>query len=99
MDPIHAHLTDGTLSTDKIEAKAIQRRSARYLLFQGILYRRSTPYRCYNVLLHNEGTISCEKYTKAGVVTIRNPDLWPSKTFTKATIGQLSILTPSRLCK
>ncbi|CAL2246074.1 unnamed protein product [Prunus armeniaca] len=41
MDPIHAHLTDVTLRTDKAEAKAVRRRSARYLLLQGILYRRS----------------------------------------------------------
>ncbi|CAL2257641.1 unnamed protein product [Prunus armeniaca] len=46
MDPIHAHLTDGTLPTDKAEAKAVRRRSARYLLLQGILYRRS-----YSLLL------------------------------------------------
>ncbi|CAL8993393.1 unnamed protein product [Prunus brigantina] len=41
MDPIHAHLTDGTLPTDKAEAKAVRRRSARYLLLQCILYRRN----------------------------------------------------------
>ncbi|CAL9005952.1 unnamed protein product [Prunus brigantina] len=29
MDPIHAHLNDGTLPTDKPEAKAVRRRSAR----------------------------------------------------------------------
>ncbi|CAL2229903.1 unnamed protein product [Prunus armeniaca] len=41
MDPIHAHLTDGTLPTDKTEAKAVRRQSARYLLLHGVLYRRS----------------------------------------------------------
>lgn len=38
---IQAYLTDGTLPIDKIQAKAFQRRSAQYLLLQGILYRRS----------------------------------------------------------
>ncbi|CAL9017597.1 unnamed protein product, partial [Prunus brigantina] len=41
MDPIHAYLTNGTLPTDRTEAKTVRRRSARYLLLQGILYRRS----------------------------------------------------------
>ncbi|CAL8992338.1 unnamed protein product [Prunus brigantina] len=41
MDPIHAYLSNGTLPTDRTEAKAVRRRSARYLLLQGILYRRS----------------------------------------------------------
>lgn len=41
MDPIHAHLTNGTLPTEKAEAKVVRRRSARYLLLQGILYRHS----------------------------------------------------------
>ncbi|CAL9006205.1 unnamed protein product [Prunus brigantina] len=41
MDPIHAYLTNDTLPTDRTEAKAVRRRSARYLLLQGILYRRS----------------------------------------------------------
>ncbi|CAL2270944.1 unnamed protein product [Prunus armeniaca] len=41
MDPIHAHLTDDTLLTDKTKAKAVRRRSARYLLLQGVLYQRS----------------------------------------------------------
>ncbi|CAL8993374.1 unnamed protein product [Prunus brigantina] len=41
MDPIHAYLTNGTLPTDRTEAKTERRRSARYLLLQGILYRRS----------------------------------------------------------
>ncbi|CAL9024301.1 unnamed protein product [Prunus brigantina] len=41
MDPIHAHLTDGTLPADRIEARAVQRRSTRYLLLKDILYRRS----------------------------------------------------------
>ncbi|XP_016648932.1 PREDICTED: uncharacterized protein LOC107880908 [Prunus mume] len=41
MDPIHAYLTNGTLPTDKAEAKAVRRRSARYLLLQGIVYRRN----------------------------------------------------------
>ncbi|CAL8135699.1 unnamed protein product [Prunus armeniaca] len=39
MDPIQAYLIDGTLPIDKAEAKSIQRRSARYLLLQNILYR------------------------------------------------------------
>ncbi|CAL9024364.1 unnamed protein product [Prunus brigantina] len=41
MDPIHAFLTNDTLPIDRTEAKAVRRRSARYLLLQGILYRRS----------------------------------------------------------
>ncbi|CAL2245633.1 unnamed protein product [Prunus armeniaca] len=41
MDPIYAHLTNGTLPTDKAKVKAVRRRSARYLLLQGILYRCS----------------------------------------------------------
>ncbi|CAL8991629.1 unnamed protein product [Prunus brigantina] len=41
MDPIHAYLTNGTLPTDRTEAKTVRRPSARYLLLQGILYRRS----------------------------------------------------------
>ncbi|CAL8994597.1 unnamed protein product, partial [Prunus brigantina] len=41
MDPIHAYLTNGTLPTDRTEAKTVRRRSARYLLLQSILYRRS----------------------------------------------------------
>ncbi|CAL9004490.1 unnamed protein product [Prunus brigantina] len=41
MDLIHAYLTNGTLPTDRTEAKTVRRRSARYLLLQGILYRRS----------------------------------------------------------
>ncbi|CAL9017964.1 unnamed protein product [Prunus brigantina] len=41
MDPIHAYLTSGTLPTDRTEARTVRRRSARYLLLQGILYRRS----------------------------------------------------------
>ncbi|CAL9007145.1 unnamed protein product [Prunus brigantina] len=41
MDPIHAYLTDGILPTDRTEAKTVRRRSARYLLLQGILYRCS----------------------------------------------------------
>ncbi|CAL8175950.1 unnamed protein product [Prunus armeniaca] len=59
----------------------------------------ATPYRCYDVLLHNGGTISYKKFTKLRVVTIRDPDLWPSKPFSKATIGQLSMLMLSRLYK
>ncbi|CAL8167674.1 unnamed protein product [Prunus armeniaca] len=46
MDLIHAHLTDDTLPTDKTEAKVVRQRSARYLLLQGVLYRRS-----YSLLL------------------------------------------------
>ncbi|CAL8167550.1 unnamed protein product [Prunus armeniaca] len=45
MDPIHAHLANGTLTTDKTEAKAIQHRSARYLLLQNDLYRRGHSLR------------------------------------------------------
>ncbi|CAL8991543.1 unnamed protein product [Prunus brigantina] len=41
MDPIHAYLTSGTLPTDRTEARTVRRGSARYLLLQGILYRRS----------------------------------------------------------
>ncbi|KAL6288531.1 hypothetical protein ACE6H2_006041 [Prunus campanulata] len=40
MDPILAYLTSGTLPTDKIEAKTLRRRSARYILLNQILYRR-----------------------------------------------------------
>ncbi|CAL2277608.1 unnamed protein product [Prunus armeniaca] len=39
------------------------------------------------------------RYMKARVVTIRDPDPWPSRPFGKAIIGQLSTLTPPRLCK
>ncbi|CAL9024352.1 unnamed protein product [Prunus brigantina] len=41
MDSIHAHLTDGTLPADRVEARAVRRRSTRYLLLKDILYRRS----------------------------------------------------------
>ncbi|CAL8992281.1 unnamed protein product [Prunus brigantina] len=46
MDPIHSYLTNGTLPTDRTEAKTVRQRSAQYLLLQGILYRCS-----YSLLL------------------------------------------------
>ncbi|CAL8162857.1 unnamed protein product [Prunus armeniaca] len=52
MDPIHTYLTDDTLPADKAEAKAVRRRSIRYLLMQKILYRsgHSLPLLCYVTL-------------------------------------------------
>ncbi|CAL9024317.1 unnamed protein product [Prunus brigantina] len=75
MDSIHAHLTDGTLPADRVEARAVRRRSTR------------------------RETTSCARSTKVHVVIIQDPDPWPSRPFGKGIIGQLSTLTPPRLCR
>ncbi|CAL2270293.1 unnamed protein product [Prunus armeniaca] len=99
MDPIHAHLANGTLPTDKTEAKAIQCRSARYLLLQNDLYRSSHSLRLLRCVTPQRGDYILREIHECRVVTIRDPDLWPSKLFGKAIIGQLSTLTLSGSCK
>ncbi|CAL9011262.1 unnamed protein product [Prunus brigantina] len=46
MSPIYAFLTDGTLPTDKSQARKIRYRSARYTIINDVLYKRgyTTPY-------------------------------------------------------
>ncbi|CAL9012268.1 unnamed protein product, partial [Prunus brigantina] len=46
MSPIYAFLIDGTLSTDKSQARKLQYRSARYTVINDVLYKRgyTTPY-------------------------------------------------------
>ena len=48
MTPIIKYLEEGTLPTNLIEAKKLKVRSARFVLIQGILYKRgfSLPYLC-----------------------------------------------------
>ena len=41
MEPIRAYLADGTLPTDAREGEKIKRRSNWFLLYEGILYKRS----------------------------------------------------------
>ena len=41
MEPIRAYLADGTLPTDSREAEKIKRRSNWFVLYEGILYKRS----------------------------------------------------------
>ncbi|CAL8152094.1 unnamed protein product [Prunus armeniaca] len=99
MDPIHAHLTDGTLPIDKIEAKAVRQRSARYLLLQGILYRRSYSLPFLRCVTPQQGDyILCEIHEGACGDHSGSRSL-ASRPFGKAIIGQLSTLTPPRLCK
>jgi hypothetical protein len=46
MTPITKYLEEGTLPTDLVEARKLKVRSARFVLIQGILYKRgfSLPY-------------------------------------------------------
>ncbi|CAL9017856.1 unnamed protein product, partial [Prunus brigantina] len=46
MSPIYAFLTDGTLPTDKSQARKIRYRAARYTIINDVLYKRgyTTPY-------------------------------------------------------
>ncbi|CAL8993565.1 unnamed protein product [Prunus brigantina] len=46
MSPIYAFLTNGTLPTDKSQARKIRYRSARYTIINDVLYKRgyTTPY-------------------------------------------------------
>ncbi|CAL8994500.1 unnamed protein product [Prunus brigantina] len=46
MSPIYAFLVDGTLPTDKSQARKLRYRSARYTIINDVLYKRgySTPY-------------------------------------------------------
>ncbi|CAL2253631.1 unnamed protein product [Prunus armeniaca] len=46
MSPIHAFLTNGTLPTDKSQARKLRYRSARYTVINDVLYKRgyTTPY-------------------------------------------------------
>ncbi|CAL8990397.1 unnamed protein product [Prunus brigantina] len=46
MSPIYAFLTDGTLPTDKSQARKLRYRSARYTIINDVLYKRgyTTPY-------------------------------------------------------
>jgi len=41
MDPIHAYLTNGTLLSDPKEADKVKKRSNWFILYKGILYKRS----------------------------------------------------------
>ncbi|CAL8085976.1 unnamed protein product [Prunus armeniaca] len=46
MSPIYAFLTNGTLPTDKSQARKLRYRSARYTVIDDVLYKRgyTTPY-------------------------------------------------------
>ncbi|CAL2255403.1 unnamed protein product [Prunus armeniaca] len=46
MSPIYAFLTNGTLPTDKSQARKLRYRSARYTVINSVLYKRGyiTPY-------------------------------------------------------
>ena len=48
MTPITKYLEEGTLPTDLVKARKLKVRSARFVLIQGILYKRgfSLPYLC-----------------------------------------------------
>ena len=49
MDPIHAYLSDDTLPLDTKEVDHVQRRRNWFILYDGILYKRSyaRPLLCY----------------------------------------------------
>ena len=51
MTPITKYLEEGTLPTDVVEARKLKVRAARFILIQGILYKKSfsLPYiRCFD---------------------------------------------------
>jgi len=89
MEPIRAYLADGTLPTDAKEAEKVKKRSNWFILYEGILYKRSfarpllrcvTPADGQRILeeLH-QGICSSHAGGRAlAVTTIRTGYYWPS---------------------
>jgi len=89
MDPIRLYLIDGTLHVDPKEAHGMKKRLNCFILYEGILYKRSfaqpllrcvTPEEGRKILeeLH-EGVCSTHAGGRALVVTtMRTSYYWPS---------------------
>ena len=55
MEPIHTYLTDGTLPSDPKEADKVKKRSNWFILYEGILYKRSFTWSLLRCVTPEEG--------------------------------------------
>lgn len=76
MDSIIAYLKDGILLIDKVEAKKLRSKCARYTLIDGVLYKRgfSSPYLRYlsveeaSYVLHKVHERICGNHSKSRAI-------------------------------
>jgi len=88
MEPIRAYLTDGTLPSDPKEADKVKKRSNWFILYKGILYKKSFAQTLLRCVTLEEGRrvleelYECIYSTHAGghtlaVMAIRTGYYWP----------------------
>ena len=89
MEPIRAYLADGTLPTDAKEAEKIKKWSNWFVLYEGILYKRSFARPLLRCIPPGEGKQVLEELHKGicsshlggralGVTALRTGYYWPS---------------------
>jgi len=89
MEPIHAYLIDGTMPSDPKEADKVKKRSNLFILYEGILYKRSFALPLLRCVTPEEGRRLLEELhegicsTHAGgcalaVMAIHIDYYWPS---------------------
>ncbi|GFY92947.1 hypothetical protein Acr_08g0013430 [Actinidia rufa] len=83
LDEIIDYLRKGILPKDKLQARRLQYRSARFCIFEGRLYKRSFSGPLLRCLRPEEAKYVYEKYTKAYAGITPEPDRWQRKLFAK----------------
>ena len=87
MDPFIRFLQDGTLPPDLKEARKIRYQAPRYILHEGKLYKRSSPFLSSSVFVLPKQTMPSEKCTKAYVEITWIVRRWHIKYFDKDITG------------
>ena len=100
MDPIRAYLTDGTLPLNPKEVDRVKKRSNWFILYEGILYKRSFAQPLLSCVTTEHGKMILEELHEGicsthargralAVTAIRTSYYWPSLLEDAMTLVQI----------